>query len=210
MWQLRSLHSRYCANTIPCYTIYNILCKLALSHKTLNFMSQLPANCSTEFFSKHFKKSELFSDIIDFPSDSNRSLQFFQNLTQVNLFLEFFRFFINNIYLVDNVFTSSSDKKIIISSGFRTEAHNKLVGGVPNSLHCVGLAVDFSVSDMKSSEIIDALSSFFDMVYSYDININLFLVGFINTFLLIQPDYFGDINGKFVHIEFKYKVNYGY
>lgn len=180
-----------------------------MSHKTLNFMSQLPENCSSEFLSQHFKKSELLSDIMDLPSDPNRSLQLFQNLTQINLFLEFFRFFINNIYLVDDLFVSSFDKQIIISSGFRTEAHNKLVGGVPNSLHCVGLAVDFSIPGMSASEIIEALNRFFDVLFSC-YNNETPLCKLMNSLLLLHPDYYGDINGRFVHIEFKYKVYYGY
>jgi uncharacterized protein YcbK (DUF882 family) len=36
----------------------------------------------------------------------------------------------------------SYGKGIVISSGFRCEAHNKQLGGVPQSLHLVGKAVD--------------------------------------------------------------------
>lgn len=36
---------------------------------------------------------------------------------------------------------------IKINSGFRTAAHNKKVGGVPDSAHLRGLAADLSVTD---------------------------------------------------------------
>ena len=38
---------------------------------------------------------------------------------------------------------------IIINSGYRSEAHNKAVGGVKNSLHRKGLAADIVVLDMQ-------------------------------------------------------------
>ena len=34
---------------------------------------------------------------------------------------------------------------IIITSGFRCEVHNKVVGGAPNSAHLKGLAADISI-----------------------------------------------------------------
>jgi zinc D-Ala-D-Ala carboxypeptidase len=42
----------------------------------------------------------------------------------------------------------------IISSGYRTEKHNKKVGGVKNSSHLKGLAVDIKCTDSISRFII--------------------------------------------------------
>ena len=40
-------------------------------------------------------------------------------------------------------------KHIKINSGYRTEARNKKIGGVPNSSHLKGLAVDISCKSSK-------------------------------------------------------------
>lgn len=44
-------------------------------------------------------------------------------------------------------------KPIIINSGYRSEAHNRSVGGSPNSQHLTGKAADIRVSGMTSVEI---------------------------------------------------------
>ena len=41
-----------------------------------------------------------------------------------------------------------------ITSGFRTESHNKEVGGVPNSSHLIGVASDIAVSSGSERYII--------------------------------------------------------
>ena len=40
-------------------------------------------------------------------------------------------------------------KPVIITSGYRTEAHNEKVGGKPNSSHLKGLAADIACKDSK-------------------------------------------------------------
>ena len=42
------------------------------------------------------------------------------------------------------------DQPIIINSGYRSKEHNKKVGGVENSLHLIGLAVDIHVKGLNS------------------------------------------------------------
>lgn len=42
----------------------------------------------------------------------------------------------------------------IITSGVRTEEHNKKVGGVPNSSHTKGLAVDLKCNDSRTRFLI--------------------------------------------------------
>lgn len=46
---------------------------------------------------------------------------------------------------------------IIITSGYRTEAHNQEVGGAPRSFHLKGLAADFVVDGMGPQEVQEAL-----------------------------------------------------
>lgn len=46
-------------------------------------------------------------------------------------------------------------KPMIITSGFRNQQVNKLVGGVANSQHTTGQAVDFVVNGMSVQQIID-------------------------------------------------------
>ena len=46
-------------------------------------------------------------------------------------------------------------KPIIISSGYRCPKLNKLVGGVSNSQHLLGQAVDFKVSGMTIQQVIE-------------------------------------------------------
>jgi uncharacterized protein YcbK (DUF882 family) len=45
------------------------------------------------------------------------------------------------------------DRSIIITSGFRTYAHNREVGGVPKSLHCEGMAADIVVEGLNPKEV---------------------------------------------------------
>lgn len=45
-----------------------------------------------------------------------------------------------------------------ITSGYRTQAHNQRVGGVPNSAHTKGLAADIACNDSQSRiKIVSAL-----------------------------------------------------
>ena len=41
-----------------------------------------------------------------------------------------------------NTLRVSVDVPLVITSGFRCKRYNKLVGGVPNSMHLIGLAAD--------------------------------------------------------------------
>ena len=66
---------------------------------------------------------------------------------------------------MDSEFLSMLDKardlantSFVITSGYRTESHNKKVGGVSNSSHRIGKAADISCTDSrKRSQIITAL-----------------------------------------------------
>jgi len=52
------------------------------------------------------------------------------------------------LYMLDAV-RKEYGKPIKINSGYRTEARNKKIGGVPNSSHLKGLAVDISCKSSK-------------------------------------------------------------
>ena len=49
---------------------------------------------------------------------------------------------------------------MIITSGYRCSEVNKLVGGVSNSQHTIGQAVDFVVNGMTPMQIIEQIKSF--------------------------------------------------
>jgi len=48
-------------------------------------------------------------------------------------------------------------KPFVITSGYRTPAHNKAVGGAKNSWHMKGLAADFQVKGMTADEAREAI-----------------------------------------------------
>lgn len=50
-------------------------------------------------------------------------------------------------------------KPMIISSGYRSEKVNKLVGGAPNSQHLKGQAADFQVKEMTPAQIINIIKN---------------------------------------------------
>lgn len=61
--------------------------------------------------------------------------------------LQDFRYFINK------GLSPEEEHKIIITSGCRCKSHNAAIGGVPNSQHVLGKAVDFAVPFLSSQEI---------------------------------------------------------
>lgn len=48
------------------------------------------------------------------------------------------------------------NEPIYITSGLRTKERNKQVGGVPNSLHLVGLAADFQIRIKSNTKLFDS------------------------------------------------------
>lgn len=61
-------------------------------------------------------------------------------------------------------------KAAIISSGVRCETHNKNVGGVVNSRHLRGTAMDFRISGKKAKDILPYIQSLPEVRYAYDID----------------------------------------
>ena len=57
------------------------------------------------------------------------------------------------------VFRDLVGRPVQVSSGWRSPAHNERVGGVKNSQHLTGKAVDFRVSKMTGPEIYHAIEA---------------------------------------------------
>jgi zinc D-Ala-D-Ala carboxypeptidase len=74
---------------------------------------------------KHFKSSEF--DSPDLPTSGERMDK------RLVVFLDLLRSYLG--------------RPVIITSGYRTEAHNKAVGGAANSAHLRGKAADISCTD---------------------------------------------------------------
>lgn len=57
------------------------------------------------------------------------------------------------IDLIEKVYSNFNCSKIIISSGYRTSAHDKAVGGSGSGYHCKGQAADFCCYDSTGNQI---------------------------------------------------------
>ena len=65
-----------------------------------------------------------------------------------------------------------------INSAYRTEEHNKSIGGSPNSSHIKGLAVDISAKDSRTRfKVLEAL-----------INVGFNRIGVASTFIHVDDD----------------------
>lgn len=76
--------------------------------------------------------------------------------------------FFNLAVLVDNLLDRIREKfavPIIITSGYRSERVNKLVGGAKNSQHMKGEAVDFCFAGFSKKEM---AAAFFEIAEEFD------------------------------------------
>jgi len=67
---------------------------------------------------------------------------------------------LNNIKILADqlqILRSHLNKPIIITSGYRSPAHNKKVGGAKASKHILGMAADFKVKGMTPKEVIEVI-----------------------------------------------------
>ncbi len=90
---------------------------------------------------KDLKLSEHFS-VYEFASESKGDLYSENVLIDTDL-----------IDMLEKVFEHFNCSKIIISSGYRTSAHDKIVGGSGNGFHCTGQAADFCCYDSNGNPI---------------------------------------------------------
>jgi peptidoglycan hydrolase-like protein with peptidoglycan-binding domain len=63
-------------------------------------------------------------------------------------------------------------KASIVSSGVRCKQHNANVGGVANSRHMTGRAMDFRISGKKAAEVLEYVQSLPEVRYAYAIDSN--------------------------------------
>lgn len=66
------------------------------------------------------------------------------------------------LWLLDDIRTLFFDKPIRITSFYRNKQHNTDVGGVPNSYHMLGAAVDVTTSDIPA--LLSHLSDFSGLI----------------------------------------------
>lgn len=60
----------------------------------------------------------------------------------------------------------------IVSSGVRCKQHNKNVGGVANSKHMTGRAMDFRISGKNAKQVLEYVQSLPEVRYAYAIDSN--------------------------------------
>lgn len=71
---------------------------------------------------------------------------------------------LKELVLMLNVIQRDLRRKVVVTSGYRSEELNKVVGGVPNSQHIKGQAVDFYVEGMTARQVAAYIKQF----YPYD------------------------------------------
>ncbi len=64
------------------------------------------------------------------------------------------------------------DRPVIVSSGVRCPEHNMVVGGVANSRHLTGKAMDFQVAGKGASEVLAYIKALPRVRYCYGIDAN--------------------------------------
>lgn len=99
---------------------------------------------------KHFTPDEIFSQ-----NDKEELLEIFVN---ENLYDNMLRL----LWLLDDIRTLFFFKPIYITSFYRNRKHNTKVGGVANSYHMLGAAVDVTCSDIPA--LLRQLSDFSGLV----------------------------------------------
>ena len=99
---------------------------------------------------KHFTPSDIFAQ-----NDKEELLDIIVN---ENLYDNMIRL----LWLLDDIRSLFFDKPIHITSFYRNSKHNKKVGGVANSYHMLGAAVDVTTSDIPA--LLSELSDFSGLI----------------------------------------------
>ena len=71
--------------------------------------------------------------------------------------------------VADNV-RGHFNKAALVSSGVRCKQHNKNVGGVANSRHLTGRAMDFRISGKSAAQVLEYVWTLPEVRYAYDID----------------------------------------
>lgn len=99
---------------------------------------------------KHFSPAEIFAQ--------NNKEELLDIIVNENLYDNMIRL----LWLLDDIRTLFFDKPIRITSFYRNKQHNINVGGVPNSYHILGAAVDVTTSDIPA--LLSELSHFSGLI----------------------------------------------
>lgn len=75
------------------------------------------------------------------------------------------------VRIADNV-RDHFEKSAMVSSGIRCEKHNANVGGVPNSRHLYGKAMDFCIVGHRAAEVLAYVQAQPEINYAYAIDSN--------------------------------------
>ena len=111
-------------------------------------MNQVEINKSIKL-SEHFTLGELTVTSVKTADKNIPSHVAIENLKRVCKWLEELRYSYNTLYCLkpgEDYETSENVEGIIINSGYRSPAVNKLAGGVATSNHLTGCAVDIRVA----------------------------------------------------------------
>ncbi len=123
--------------------------------------------------SEHFKLGEL-TKTKHVTADKNiPSHEVIENLKRLCWWLEELRYSYNKLYCLqpgEDYETSENVEGIVINSGYRSPAVNKLAGGVPTSNHVTGCAVDIRCAGKEQMiryacillDIADGTDQYFD------------------------------------------------
>ena len=116
-------------------------------------MDQVEINKQAKL-SEHFCLGEL-TKTKHVTADGNiPSHEVIENLKRLCWWLEELRYSYNSLYCLqpgEDYDTSENVEGIVINSGYRSPAVNKLAGGVPTSNHVTGCAVDIHVSGFEQA-----------------------------------------------------------
>ena len=66
------------------------------------------------------------------------------------------------------IIRKASGSHLIITSAFRCQSHNQIVGGERESFHTKGMAVDLYPEDGEVEDLYHLMSLYFDKVIKYD------------------------------------------